>query len=400
MTRVATYAQHLLTKSYFTDTQARLKDAQIQLASGKVAQSYDKLGISSFQLVTLEGKYARAEQFSDNVDRALGRMDMMESTMATLAERATYLQGQLSTALSGTNADDIALEAMASGFLKEVASLLNLEHEGRYLFAGSKGDVAPVDASSTTYTATFDVGDATTADAFSIRILGANNFQPVTVGAPALPPADGNALAAAVNAELTAAGVTGATASWVGGATNGKLVITETQGRPIGAASLTAGGAGVDPDGVAIQQEYFRGDSIEAVVRADEGFEVSYGSTADEPGFEKLVRALSYVAWAGGPNVDPSERDEALTQAFDLTKKAIDGIAETRSALGASYSVLEAAKQGHQDFLTYSGNAISGIEDADVAEVMTRIAADETQLQASYITISRLSSVSLIDFLR
>ncbi|HET8727532.1 MAG TPA: flagellin [Alphaproteobacteria bacterium] len=309
MTRVSNYAQHLLNQSYMRGTQNRVNDAMVQVASGKIAQSYDKLGIQSFQLLGLETSQTRSNQFIANIDRALGRMDAMETTMTTLVDRATYLLTQLSSAISGSNADDIALDSLGAGFLEEVAGLLNTQHQGRHIFAGSRGDRPPVDVSA---------------------------YDP-TAGLP---------------------------------------------------GTFT-------PD-----TSYYQGDNVEAVVRADDDFELTYGVTADDPAFENLIRALSYVEWAGDPAVATADQKAVLSEAYDLTKQAIEGLSELRSELGARYSVLESAKTGHEDFLAYAGNAISDIEDADVAEAITRVTNENVQLQASYMTLSKLSEVSLLNFLR
>jgi flagellar hook-associated protein 3 FlgL len=309
MTRVSTHGSYLLNQSYLMLGQSRLKDTQVQISSGKVAQTYDKLGVTSNQLLQLETSQSRSSQFADNIGRALGRMDVMESTIATLADRATYMLTQLTYALSGENADDIALEEMGAGFREEVAGLINSEHEGRYLFAGSRSDRPPVDLTA---------------------------YDP-TVGLPLTFPAD---------------------------------------------------------------TTYYQGDTIEASVRADDHFEQSYGITGDSPGFEKLLRALSYVEWAGNPAVSSQDQHTVLQQAFDLTKQAINDLANDRSELGAAYSVLEESLTGHEDYLTYVGNAISGIEDVDLAEAVNRITADQTQLEASYMVLNRVNTVSLINFLK
>jgi flagellar hook-associated protein 3 FlgL len=309
MTRVSNYAQYLLNQTYNRNTQARMKEANLQLASGKVAQRYDQLGAASFKLLSVETSYSRSQQFIRNIDRASGRMDIMESTVSTIVDRAVYLLSQLSSALSSNNADYVALKEMGDGFMQEVAGLLNVNHEGRYLFAGSRADQPPVDLTA---------------------------YDP-TAGLP----------------------------------------------------------GGFAPD-----TSYYQGDHVLATVRADEDFELTYGMAADEPAFEQLMRALAYVKWAGDPAVPTADRDAVLQEAFDLTNQAIDGLSALRSRIGAQSSVLDSARSSHDSYLTYSENTIAGIEDADPAEAITRLTNEQVQLQASYMALSRLSSMSLLDFLR
>src|SRR3546814_11353872 len=58
-------------------------------------------------------------------------------------------------------------------------------------------------------------------------------------------------------------------------------------------------------------------------VRSAETFETTYGITADEPAFEELLRALSYMGYAG------TNQDAAvLEQSFTMMKSAVDGLSD------------------------------------------------------------------------
>src|SRR3546814_20578829 len=76
-----------------------------------------------------------------------------------------------------------------------------------------------------------------------------------------------------------------------------------------------------------------------------------------------------------------------------MMKSAVDGLSDIRGRIGASSKVLESAKSGHEDYLTYATNLVSTLEDVDVAEATTRLAQDEVQLQASSLSLSRLSEI-------
>ena len=55
---------------------------------------------------------------------------------------------------------------------------------------------------------------------------------------------------------------------------------------------------------------------------------------------------------------------------------------------------------GTSNSQNYATEAISGLEDTNLTEAITRLNADQTLLQASYLSLSRLDSISLVDFLR
>jgi flagellar hook-associated protein 3 FlgL len=306
MFRVANFAQHQLTLSYTMRTQGNVASRQIDIASGKRAQQYSHISSDSSQLVNVERSVNRTEQFNRNIDQALTRLGIMESSVGIMVGRGIEVLSIMSSAISGSNINDVPLEEFASTFLAEIESLLNTQHEDRYLFAGSQTDAPAVDLSDVAYTP--------------------------QAGLPGLFTAD---------------------------------------------------------------YDYFQGDTLQLAVRADETFETTSGITADEPAFEELLRALSYMSYAGA-NLDGTVLEEAYT----MMKSAVDGLSDIRGRIGASSKVLESAKSGHEDYLTYATNLVSTLEDVDVAEATTRLAMDEVQLQASYLSLSRISQLSLLSYLR
>ncbi len=306
MFRVANFAQHQLTLSYTMRTQGNVADRQIQIASGKVAQQYSTISADSSQLVNVERAVARTEQFNRNIDQALTRLSIMESSVGIMVDRAIEVLSIISSAMSGQNISDVPLQEFAATFLAEAESLLNTQHEDRFLFAGAQTDSPAVDLADVTYTP--------------------------QAGLPGVFTADFN---------------------------------------------------------------YYQGDTLQLAVRSDETFETTYGITADEPAFEEMLRALAYMDYAGA-NLD----DTVLEEAYSLMKSAVDGLSDIRGRIGASSKVLESAKDGHEDYLTYTTNLVSTLEDVDVAEATTRLAQDEVQLQGSYLSLSRISELSLLQYLR
>jgi flagellar hook-associated protein 3 FlgL len=306
MFRVANFAQHQLTQSYAMRTQSSLASRQIEIASGKRAQLYSGISSQASELVNVERSVARTTQFSRNIDQALTRLAVMESSVGIMTERATEVLAILASAMSGENISDVPLEQFASTFLAEIESLLNTQHEDRFLFAGSQTNNRAVDLSDVAYTPQAGLPGVFTADF-----------------------------------------------------------------------------------------DYYQGDSLQLSVRSAETFETTYGITADEPAFEELLRSLSYMSYAGA-NLDNS----VLTEAYSMMKSAVDGLSDVRGRIGASSKVLESAKSGHEDYLTYATNLVSALEDIDVAEATTRLAQDEVQLKASYLSLSRISELSLLQYLR
>lgn len=306
MYRVANYAQHTLTQSFAMRTQSQLAERQIQIASGKQAQFYSSIATKSSELVNVERSVVRTEQFNRNIDTALTRLSIMESSVGIMVNRATEVLATISSAMSGQNISDVPLQEFAATFLAEIESLLNTRHEDRYLFAGSQTNNPAVDLSDLAYTPQAGLPGVFTADF-----------------------------------------------------------------------------------------DYYQGDTLQMTVRSAETFETPYGITADDPAFEQLLRAFSYMDYAGA-NLD----NAVLQETYSMMRSAVDGLSDIRGRIGASSKVLESAKSGHEDYLTYASNLVSALEDVDVAEATTRLAQHEVQLKASYLALSRISDMGLLNYLR
>lgn len=141
--------------------------------------------------------------------------------------------------------------------------------------------------------------------------------------------------------------------------------------------------------------DYYQGDNVLLSVRVDETFETTYGVTADDATFEELLRAVSYMDYAGA-NGDAV----VLEEAYRMLQSALDGLSDLRGKIGATSDVLDKAREGHTDFIAYSENLISNIEDVDIAAATTELAGQEVQLQGSYLALTRVQNLSLLDYIR
>ena len=156
MTRVADLAQSKVVQSVFQNTQARINDRQIQISTLQKSQTYAGIATDSNRIVTLEASRRRIEQFmSDNIFVQL-RMETSLNSMDTLGTTVDDLKGLLTDILDdGTLPQGIDKDEIADVKLAEFSDFLNLRVNGRYLFAGSKTDTRPVQASDITVAPTF-----------------------------------------------------------------------------------------------------------------------------------------------------------------------------------------------------------------------------------------------------
>lgn len=153
-----------------------------------------------------------------------------------------------------------------------------------------------------------------------------------------------------------------------------------------------------DPGYDAAKPSYYKGDSAVLSARIDFNATVEYGITGGQSGFEKLFRALYMVRTA---NVTPGNIDRTtLDNALGLVLEAMDEIPDIRSQIGSDLLAAANTKSRHEEFLLFTQDAISGIEDVDIAAAVARIGIEQTQLEASYMLTARLSRLTIANFLR
>lgn len=140
---------------------------------------------------------------------------------------------------------------------------------------------------------------------------------------------------------------------------------------------------------------YYRGDSVELSTRAADGLIIDTGMAGDRMGFRRLIGGLK-----GTIQGDITGSTSLLNDSLALIDQAITDLADFRNEVGSRLSALSEANSRHQDFELYLENQISDIENADVTQVMTRLSSEQVILEASFMTIARLTSVTLAQFLR
>ncbi|TAH37557.1 MAG: hypothetical protein EYC62_01355 [Alphaproteobacteria bacterium] len=143
---------------------------------------------------------------------------------------------------------------------------------------------------------------------------------------------------------------------------------------------------------------YYMGNTATQTVRADDNLSVSIGTTASNPAFAQLIYALRLAATIGA--APTAEQHDRLEGASTIMTTVIGSLADTRATIGAQGRMLLDTKDTHGAYLGKIEDLVQDLQAADIPETMAKLSAEQTQLEASYMTISRLNQVSLVNFLR
>jgi len=299
-TRVTQLSQQNLTLRNVLNTQQRVRDAQIQIATGRKSLDYTGIAEDSARLVSLKAIKVRTDQFVKNNVVVNNRLQLMDTALSTIFDSVSNLRTLIIQARNDAGGSEVPLAEVARNLLDVVTGQLNTKDNGRFIFAGSK-----------------------------------TNTQPVTVPVPT--PA--------------------------------------TYGVP--------------------EATYYKGDAVQLTARIDETTTITYGMTADRTAFQQAIGAIQ-AAIQG----DSTNNNALLDTALNLATSALQSIAGFRAEVGSDELTIEKANQRNSDFVTFVEGRASDIENVDVAATTARLATETTILQASFLSLSRVTRLSLVDFLR
>lgn len=131
-------------------TQSTMASQQIQEASGQVSTDFAGYGSSTQQILNLQVSVSRSQSYVDAATAAGNKVEVMYSTVNSVADLLTQFRTLLTGASGASSTDATSVTQSAQDMLEQMASLLNTQYSGSYLFAGGRTTTAPVDLDSVT----------------------------------------------------------------------------------------------------------------------------------------------------------------------------------------------------------------------------------------------------------
>ncbi len=339
----------------------RRDDFMRQATTGMKAERIGDLAPDIPRAVSLRGEIGRREVYGRAMDQALGRTMVMQDSLNRMTEIAREFRTKAATRITaGDPGSLMTVQSDARAALTELAHLLNTRHAGEYLFGGSD------------------------------------------LGRPPIPNPEG--LATGQMAQDIAAQVAALPTQGVAATVDATRGIAQSNVAGITPFSdfITAD-ALLPPE----EQEPRRG------VPAAEGQVIGYGiiagrnaaatSSGETTGSwaRDLMRNLmSLAALTPEQMTDRTTFDSFIGTLRDGLSSAELALGEEAGALGLVEARMEATQRRHDNLSTALGQQLSDIEEVDVADVLTRMQATRTALEASYRAIGALGELTLANFLR
>lgn len=420
--RISTQQQYLNSIDNMQRSQSNLSRLNDQITTGKKLLKPSDDPVAAAQVVKLERELAQYEKFDDNINVTQRRLELEETILDdinTAIDRMRELglragNGTLTDADRGT----IATELLT--LTEYVAGLMNTQDaQGEYLFAGSKGGTRPYESLQNMR---YDYrGD----DGQRLIQVSPDLFVPSNDSGKYLFEAVDDQLSVDLTGEAVANGDVFITIPPAGAlytsdfptdiaeenfleATKGlgDLTLTVTEPTPGNYEyQITDSGGAV----VVANTAFTPGDSIDFnglqfdLAAPANMLENSIRLTTSAEKKNILDVAVDLAEALQQPTGDPAAQlalSEAVATSLTQFTEAQERNVEARAALGARLSSLEKIRDSNQDFELFTKSALSSLVDADMAEAASLFKMQKATLEASQITFSQISQLSLFNFIR
>ena len=138
----------------------------------------------------------------------------------------------------------------------------------------------------------------------------------------------------------------------------------------------------------------------------DEGFEVNYGIRANNPAIERVIRAFDAISEIAFNSPPSAAQVTAINDAVGLLTQALDTPPVGETTIGGLFAqtqlqraIFDGIKTKHENFAAFAEKYIAEIEQVNIAEAISIFNSEQITLEASFASIARIQSISLVNFI-
>jgi flagellar hook-associated protein 3 FlgL len=390
------------------NNQAQYNDISEKLASQKNVNRASDDPVAATKIIEIRRDKTANEQYKKNMDSANSWITAAESNLLSAYDLLTNAQ-EIAVGQSTATASEATRKIMAQNvqsLIDEMARLANAKMGDRYLFSGSRDEVAPfstvlldptIEAPVAAENNTFDGTVNPLLPVYNTYTGSTNKTYVIKI----TDVSTGNHLGEAGYQFSTDGGKT-----WNGLDTlipAGGTITPGTEG-----VTLTfsdPGGTGFGINDIfyvnAIAPGYYRGNDGNLSMPISRGTSVDYninGSdafTAAGSNSEEIFKTLNDLKDA----LNNNDVQNISAQISNL-KNAQSQITLNQSLCGARANDIEVAKNNLEEVDIQLDSLLSQTQDADLAALATKLSMKEIALQASYAIASKIGNTSILDFLK
>ncbi len=324
-----------------------------ELSSGVMSDSYAGLGDQAYQAISLEPQISATNAWQTNATQTQTKLSATQTAMTSITSIADSLQSTLLSLRGNVSTSTISTAStQASQQLTELTALLNTQSDGRYVFAGTASDQAPV---NTPDLASSSMVSSIINAVSQVGTAGAAATQAATLGAAS----DNSPANSVFSAQLS---TTGEAAS---------DLVPQVQ---VGQGRFAATGIVATQGGAA-------------------------GPTSTGSVIRDLIRNLATVAGLSGADSGSAGLQSLIADTSSQMGSVTQGLAGLTAAVGVMQDDAASTSSNLSDMSDALQSQLSAAKDSDPTTTRTQQVAVQNQLTASYTLIADMKTLNLAQYL-
>ncbi len=388
-----------------TDQQSRLAHTQLQLATQRRVLTPSEDPVASTLIEAYKTDLAAIERYKRNTESVQGYNEMEDSLIDQVTNAMQRIRELFVAAGNGaySTQDRLALANEAEERLEEIIGVANSQNsQGEFLFAGYKTDVRPFvkdalgavqyfgDQGQRLLNTSSNVAIAISDSGYELfeNILNGNGDFTVAAaatntGGGVMSPGSVSDRVAYVRDTYTftfSLNVTGQLQFSVNGVTSGAVITNQLYTED---AAITFNGITVQIDGTPVVGDTF---TITPSTAQDVFTTIQNGITAIKQN-----------------NISPAEKAQlrmAIDQSLESLDQAAIKIDSVRSEIGTRLNIAQTELESNIAVYTQLKTTLSGVEDLDNVEAITRLNTQQVALDAAQQSYAQIQGLTLFRYIR
>lgn len=396
-----------------------------QMATGRKVLTPEDDPIASAQALVLTQSSAVTQQFLKNQSDALGKLNIVESQVASVGDLLQSVRERLVQAGSTTlsNSDRAYITTELEARFSELMGIANSQDgEGNYLFSGYQGAVKPFSATTSGAAYQGDSGlrllQVGAARQMATNVTGNQLFEAVRSGNGSfVTSAATTGAGAPVN---TGSGIidqgsvsdpgkwTAALAAYPGGVQIKFSVaagVTSYQlfDSPAGTTAYTAAQAYTPGQSIKLERTTAPASDFGAAVvvsgQPANGDAFTIAPSTNQSIFTSLRSAISTLTSGIGGAYTSTEYSNRLAESLGSIDQGLENVNKVRSTVGSSLKELDSLSSSAEDLKLQYASSVSSLQDLDYTKAITDISQKKLQLEAAQLSFKQISQLSLFSIL-
>jgi flagellar hook-associated protein 3 FlgL len=385
------------------EQQTALAKLQNQVALGTRVTSPADDPIAAVHILELQRAQSESEQFAKNSTLAKNRLSLEEQSMVDVGNvltRVRELMVQSGNVGTLSNNDRLSIATELAARLDELQAIANRQDgNGEYLFSGYATKTQPFSGGNGTpinYVA--DQGERQLAISTTQRVPDSHNGFDVFVDIP-----EGNGtFTTGVTMTNTGSGAIDIGSvvdrnSWV--PDDYTITFTSATNYEItdGATPANVVATGVYTSGSAIQ---FNGVSVTIKGQPAVGDTFRVEQSRSEDIFATIGEVISILREPAGNAVSNAKLSSTLSGSLQQLDQATDHFLGVRAQIGVRLATLDSVDASREAMDIDLASALSDLRDLDYAQALTQMNQQLVGLQAAQLSYTKISGLSLFNYLR